>query len=247
MIFFNPFIYFLFFLFALIYSSVGLGGGSAYVALMSFCGVSHKFIPSTSLFLNVLASLIAFLNYRIHIDFKNRFKFLTLLYLLSLTGVYIGAKIVIERKLFMIVLGLVLILLSIISILENFIKKLKIRIKISFVPLFGFIAGIIAGLLGIGGGILVSSVLIFSGIGEKEIPGILSFFVMINSLFGFIIHFIRGNVNFNLILPITFSVFLGSIIGSFAGSYKLKPIYVKKILNLIILSFGVKILWDSFL
>lgn len=245
--FFNPFVYFLFFLFALIYSSVGLGGGSAYVALMSFSGVPYKFIPSTSLFLNVLTSLIAFLNYKVHIDFKKRFKFLTLLYLLSLSGVYLGAKISIERELFMRILGFVLILLSIVSILENFIKKFKFKIKISIVPLFGFIAGIIGGLLGIGGGILVSSLLIFSGIGEKEIPGILSFFVLINSFFGFIFHFIRGNVDFGLILPLIFFVITGSTLGSFLGSYKLKPIYVKKILNLIILSFGVKILWDSFL
>ncbi|MCM8804453.1 MAG: sulfite exporter TauE/SafE family protein [Candidatus Omnitrophica bacterium] len=245
--FFSPFVYFLFFLFALIYSSVGLGGGSAYVALMSFSGVPHKFLPSTSLFLNVLTSFIAFSNYRVHIDFKNRFKFLTLLYLLSLSGVYIGTKIKVERELFMRILGFVLILLSVISIFENFIKKLKFRIKISIVPFFGFVAGIIAGLLGIGGGILVSSVLIFSGTPEKEIPGILSIFVLINSFFGFIFHFIRGNVDFSLILPLTFFVITGSILGSFLGSYKLKPIYVKKILNLIILSFGVKILWESIL
>lgn len=86
------YLYPLFFLFAFLYSIVGLGGGSAYTALLGISGIDYRFIPSTSLFLNVIVTLIGFLNYRVHIDFKKRKIFLILLYAFAIFGVTLVHK-----------------------------------------------------------------------------------------------------------------------------------------------------------
>ena len=53
----------LFFFIAFIYSSVGLGGGSSYAALMAIFGISYQMIPTTSLTLNLLVTFFGMINF----------------------------------------------------------------------------------------------------------------------------------------------------------------------------------------
>ncbi len=240
-------LYFIFFLFAFLYSMVGLGGGSAYVALLGISGIEHKFIPSTALFLNIIVTSIGFFNYRVHLNFKERKKFLILLYILSITGAFIGSKISLKRKEFLLILGMSLIIASVVSFFRNKIIKEKVTqinlTKIIFILIFGFLFGFLAGLVGIGGGIFLSPILLIAGFPVKEIAGITSLYIFLNSSSGFISHLIEGNVNFSLILPFTIFVITGAILGSFLGSFKFKPIIVKRTLTFIIFIIGIRILW----
>ena len=234
------YLYPLFFLFAFLYSIVGLGGGSAYTALLGISGIDYRFIPSTSLFLNVIVTLIGFLNYRVHIDFKKRKIFLILLYAFAIFGVTLGSQVDLCKKLFFTVLGITLLISSLISIFRDVLLKDKERElemkSYILVLIFGFLFGFLGGLVGIGGGIFLSPILLIAGFPVKEIAGITSLYIFLNSSFGFISHFLRGNINPNIILPLSLFVLTGSLLGSFLGSFKFKPILIKRILTLIILA-----------
>lgn len=64
---------FLFFLTALVYSMVGLAGGSAYVGILALLNTDVRYIPSTAQFLNIVVASIGFLNFKKHFD-KRKFK-----------------------------------------------------------------------------------------------------------------------------------------------------------------------------
>ncbi len=239
---------------------VGLGGGSAYVALLGISGIEHKFIPSTALFLNIIVTSVGFFNYRIHLNFKERRNFLIFLYTLSITGAFIGSKISLKRKEFLLILGISLIIASVISFFRDRIKsnppaplhqggkyvgavsKPRNLANNFLILIFGFLFGFLAGLVGIGGGVFLSPILLTFGFPVKEIAGITSLYIFLNSSSGFISHLIEENVNFSLILPFTFFVITGAVLGSSIGSFKLKPIIVKKILTIIIFMIGIRIL-----
>ncbi len=260
-------LYFIFFLFAFLYSMVGLGGGSAYVALLGISGIDHKFIPSTALFLNIIVTSIGFFNYKVHLNFKEKKNFLIFLYLLSISGVFIGSKIHLKRKEFLLILGLSLVIASIISFFRDKMKgnppdpfskspkgdlhqggNLNVGAvskprSVVLILFFGFLFGFLAGLVGIGGGIFLSPILLIAGFPVKEIAGITSLYIFLNSSSGFVSHLVEGNVNFSLILPFTIFVIIGSVLGSSLGSFKFKPIIVKRVLTSIIFIIGIRILW----
>jgi len=259
------YLYPLFLIFALFYSMVGLGGGSAYVALLGISGIEHKFIPSTALFLNIIVTSIGFFNYRVHLNFKEKKVFLILLYTLSITGAFIGSKISLKRKEFLLILSISLIVASFISFFRDRIKSNppyplhqgvqspliplhqggELNVKIILVLIFGFLFGFLAGLTGIGGGIFLSPILLIAGFPVKEIAGMTSLYIFLNSSSGFISHYFEGNVDFLLVLPFALLVLIGSILGSYLGSFKLKPLFIKRGLEFIIFIIGVIIIWRA--
>ncbi len=248
-------LYPLFFLFSFLYSIAGLGGGSAYVALLSISGIEEKYIPSTALFLNMIVTFIGFFNYRVHLNFKERKSFLISLYSISGAGAFLGSKLHLRRKEFLLIVGIFLVISSIISFFKEKIKDAehdpslgrKRNFKILLVLIFGFLLGFLAGLAGIGGGIFLSPILLITGFPLKEIAGITSIYIFLNSFSGFLSHLIEGKVNSSWILPLAFPVTAGASMGSFLGSFKFKPIAIKRILALTIFIIGVRVLWRAIL
>jgi hypothetical protein len=245
------FLFYPIFLFiALLYTMVGLGGGSAYVAFLSIAKIPHVFIPSTALFLNIVATLIGSFNYRIHINFKERKNFLIPLYTISIIGVLLGSSISLRKREFFIVLGLCLVIASLISLFRGKVGSNEPEIKgeivsrtILLVLFSAFLFGFLAGLVGIGGGVFLSPILLLAGFPVKETAAITSLYIFLNSSSGFLSHLMRGNVNFSLILPFSIFVLIGAVMGSTLGSFKLKPSVVKKVLSFIIFVIGIRILW----
>lgn len=108
------FFYLLFFAIAFTYSMVGLGGGTAYTAILTITNTPYKIIPSTALFLNMVVSIISFLNYRAYFP-SERKSLILLVYLFGGGGTILGANLNIKEKTFFIILGIALILSAIIS------------------------------------------------------------------------------------------------------------------------------------
>jgi len=233
--------YLVFFAIALIYSSVGLAGGSAYVGFLALFSVEPRFIPSTAQFLNVVVSLIAFFNYKVHLNIKRKSIIPT--FLLAIFGVILGSNLKLKESEFFIILGLSLILAALASFIKDFIPTLKFRISESVVPFISFALGFLTGVVGIGGGIFLSPILLLANFPVKEIASITSVYILLNSSAGFIINYFRGNVNFSLVLPFSLSVLIGGFLGSYLGSFKFAPKVVRKILITIIIIIGGKILW----
>jgi Sulfite exporter TauE/SafE. len=127
------FFYLLFFAIAFTYSMVGLGGGTAYTAILTITNTPYKIIPSTALFLNMVVSIISFLNYRAYFP-SERKSLILLVYLFGGGGTILGANLNIKEKTFFIILGIALILSAIISFLNDFgSKKINFKIKKKYI------------------------------------------------------------------------------------------------------------------
>jgi uncharacterized protein len=239
------FFYLLFFIFAFLYSMVGLGGGSAYVAILTISDTPYKIIPSTALFLNMTVSLVSFANYRFYFPAEKKY-LVFLVYLLGGAGATVGASINLKEKTFFLILGSALVLSALISFLKDFgLKYINFKIPQKALLLVSFPIGLLAGITGIGGGVYISPLLIFAGFPTKEIASITSLYIFFNSALGFSVKVLKSDFDFQFALTLLIFVLSGAFLGGYLGSKKFRPQVVKFFLNLIILNIGGYTLWKG--
>ena len=232
---FWPFI--LFFLIALVYSSVGLGGGSCYTALMVLLGVEAMAIPLISLFLNVFVTTIGSFHFlrNNHGRFKLVFPFLVS----SMPAAYLGGTIHLPKQYFYMVLLISLILVAIrIYFWQDTAFKLNLTDsgKLFFSLISGAILGLIAGIVGIGGGIYLVPLIILFGLGTpKEAAACGSVFIWLNSLSGLAARLKFNSIDLTDYIPLIVAVIAGGFAGSFLGAVKLSPKTMEKILGSVII------------
>lgn len=227
----------IFFVIAFLYSSVGLGGGSSYTALMSISGISFRLIPTASLSLNLVVTFLGMINY-----WRSGFGKLKLILPLLLTSIpmaYFAGKLDLPEFYFKIIL---LFTLSLILIRLYLVKNLTIDIRLTALQkwIFGFsigaILGFVAGTVGIGGGIyLIPLIIMFGLASEKEAAACGSVFIWMNSLSGLISRMQYQSMNITFILPLMIAVILGGLVGSFLGASYFEPETIQKVLGVVIL------------
>jgi len=209
----------LFFVTALIYSSVGFGGGSTYLAILLIWGVPYTIFPVIALVCNIIVVSGNSINF---IRSKNININLLFPYLIgSIPFAFIGGSITIEKSLFEILLFCVLLVAGIFLLIES--KSFnKEQIKINKIPRLisfsiGSIIGFISGIVGIGGGIFLSPFLFLMKAGyPKHITSSASLFILINSIFGIVGQLTKDQVLDQVITywPLFLSVLIGGQIGS---------------------------------
>ena len=209
----------LFFVTALIYSSVGFGGGSTYLALLLIWGVPYTIFPVIALVCNIIVvsgNSINFIRSK-NINFNLLFPYL----IGSIPFAFIGGSITIEKSLFEILLFCVLLVAGIFLLIES--KSFnKEQIKINKIPRLisisiGSIIGFMSGLVGIGGGIFLSPLLFLMKAGyPRHITSSASLFILINSIFGIAGQLTKDQVLDQVITywPLFLSVLIGGQIGS---------------------------------
>jgi uncharacterized membrane protein YfcA len=108
--------------------------------------------------------------------------------------------------------------------------------KIITSMLAGSILGLVAGIVGIGGGIYLVPLIIILGLGtEKEAAECGAVFVLLNSLSGLLSRFQYNSIDFTDYVPLIIAVLAGGTLGSFMGSFRFSPDAMQKILGAIIL------------
>jgi len=226
----------LFFLIAFVYSSVGLGGGSSYTALMAVFGMNTLEIPMISLTLNLFATSVGSYNF-----IRNKHAKLKLILPFLITSIpmaYVGGALNLPKEIFYWILIASLVLVAArIYIWENTTIRFNIGEVGKFIIslLIGSILGLIAGIVGIGGGIYLVPIIIILGLGtEKEAAACGAIFVWINSLSGLIARLQYNSIDFTSHLPLISTVLIGSALGSFMGSFKYSPNTMQKILGIVI-------------
>ena len=188
----------LFFVTAILYASVGFGGGSTYLALLLIFGVPYYIFPVIALICNIFVVSGNSFNY---IRAGNLNLKLLIPYLVgSIPLAYIGGSLQIDKNLFEIFLFLVLAFAGT-MLLINFksyddedttYKNIPIIISI----LIGGILGFVSGVVGVGGGIFLSPILFLIKAGKpKHIVTAASLFILINSIAGVI-----GQLTKNIVL-----------------------------------------------
>ena len=210
----------LFFVTALIYSSVGFGGGSTYLALLLLAGVPYQIFPIIALACNIIVVSGNSFNY---IKAGNyNFKLLLPYLLGSIPFAFIGGSIQIEKDLFEILLFFVLTIAGFL-LLINFKSyennpKIYNTLPIYTSSIIGVILGFVSGVVGIGGGIFLSPILyLFRAANPKHITTTVSLFILINSIFGIIGQLTKNQVLFEFkdYLFLLLIVLIGGQIGNF--------------------------------
>ena len=179
----------LFLVTALFYSSVGFGGGTTYIALLLIWGVPYFVFPVIALSCNIIVVLGNCFNYIRSGNLNTKLLFPYLVGSIPLS--YIGGSLPIEKKLFEIILFLVLITAGTLLLFKfkSFDDKNESYRKISILIsiLIGGVLGFISGIVGIGGGIFLSPILFLMRAGKpKHIITAASLFILINSFFGIV-------------------------------------------------------------
>ena len=209
----------LFFITAILYSSVGFGGGSTYLALMIIWDIPYYIFPIIALFCNIIVVFGNSINY---VRSGNLNVKLLLPYLLgSIPFAFFGASIEISKNLFEILLFLILAVAGVLLFIESYFlknKEFKLKkISIVFSIIIGSIIGFFSGMVGIGGGIFLSPILFLIKAGyPKQITAAASLFIFLNSLFG-----IAGQLTKNIVFdeflnfwPLFLAVLVGGQIGN---------------------------------
>ena len=219
---------------AILYSSVGFGGGSTYLALLLIWGVPYFIFPVIALSCNIIVVSGNCFNYirAGNLNFK-----LLIPYLIgSIPLAFIGGSLPIEKRLFEILLFLVLSAAGILLSLnfksyddeeENY-RKIPIPVSI----LIGGVLGFISGIVGIGGGIFLSPILFLIRAGRpKHIVTTASLFILINSVFG-----IFGQLTKNAVIneiPNYWYLLVAVLIGGQLGNFLNLKIFPTRILALV--------------
>ena len=210
----------LFFITAILYSSVGFGGGSTYLALLLIWDIPYFIFPIVALLCNIIVVSGNSFNY-IRAGNHN-FKLLLPFLIGSVPLAFFGGTLKIEKDIFEILLFFVLSVAGILLLINNkayenndlIIKKLNFIISL----IIGSVLGLISGIVGIGGGIFLSPILFLL---KAEKPKIIvttaSLFILINSISGILGQLTKENILTELsnYMPLFICVFIGGLLGNY--------------------------------
>ena len=224
----------LFFITATIYSSVGFGGGSTYLALLLIWGIPYGVFPLVALSCNIIVVSGNCFNY-IRAGNLN-LKLLTPYLIGSIPFALIGGSLPVDKKIFELILFLTLTIagLSLLLNFRSYDDKSKIYKKIpySLSIIIGGILGLISGIVGIGGGIFLSPILFLLKVAKpNHIVAATSLFILLNSVFG-IIGQLTKNSEFSDVHDY-FYLLIAVLIGGQIGNYLNLKIFTTKLLVLV--------------
>ena len=210
----------LFLITAILYSSVGFGGGSTYLALLLLWEIPYYIFPVIALFCNIIVVTGNCINY-IRAGNHN-FKLLIPFLVGSIPFAYLGGTLIINKEIFEILLFIVLSAAGFLLLLNNkayenkdvIVKRLSFFVSI----IVGSFLGLISGIVGIGGGIFLSPILfLLKADRPKNIVTTASLFILVNSMFGVFGQLTKDNVlnEFIFYWPLFLSVLIGGLIGNY--------------------------------
>ena len=220
---------------AFLYSSVGFGGATGYLAAMSLFGIQPEIMASAALILNVLVAGIAFFSYSRagHLNLRLLWPFL----ITSTPAAFVGGYLKLTDQVYFVLLHAVLTFVAI--RLLFFSKRLETQ-TLRLPPLWtallvGTGIGLLSGMVGIGGGIFLSPIIIFAGWGApKQASAVAAAFIVLNSLSGLTGRLLGGNFVFGT-LGLTLIPFglIGALAGSYFGASKLSNHHLRRVLGAI--------------
>ena len=210
----------LFFITAILYSSVGFGGGSTYLALLLIWDIPYYIFPVIALLCNIIVVTGNSINY-VRAGNHN-FKLLLPFLFGSIPLAFLGGTLIVKKEIFEILLFLILSIAGVLLLINNksyddkniIIKKVNLFVSI----MIGSVLGLVSGLVGIGGGIFLSPILfLLKADKPKNIVTTASLFILINSIFGILGQLTKENIlnEISLYWPLFISVLIGGLFGNY--------------------------------
>lgn len=241
---FPLYLFFLFFLIAFIYGSVGHGGASGYLAILTLTGIfAPAFVPVV-LVLNILVSSIACYQYgsRGHFRWNLFWPFAVS----SIPAAFFGGITELEGVVFYMVVGITLLVMAVIIAYRTFkpiADKEGKPVRIPVAVMAGLGIGFLSGLIGVGGGIFLSPLILFLGWGNiRQIAAVSALFILVNSLSGLIGHAIHTDILWMSAFTLAAPVIAGGFLGSRFGVKTVNPGHIRLLLAVVLVIAGIKML-----
>lgn len=239
----------LFFLTALLYASVGFGGGSTYLALLVIANFPYQHMPKVALVCNLIVVTGGLYHYYYSglISLRKIMPFV----ILSVPMAFLGGRISLPKEPFLILLGASLACAAIRMFIGhstvNCESPKKQYLNHPGQLLTGGILGFVSGLVGIGGGIFLAPLLYLTKWGNaREIAAAASFFIFVNSLSGLFGQITKNNfLNMELapLIYLSLAVFAGGQIGSHLSISRLSLIHLQRLTAVFMLYASGQIFW----
>ena len=234
---------FLVFCVAFLYSSVGFGGATSYLAIMSLFGIPAAVVASTALTLNTFVASTAFINYTRGGFLKPRL--ILPLLIASIPGAFIGATLPLSQSFYALLLNGLLLIVGLRMLL---LPRLERRAESEASPPWwlllacGAVLGLVSGMVGIGGGVFLSPIIILAGWGSaKQAAAASAAFIVLNSVSGLAGRFWAGTLDYGelgwILIPVGL---IGGLLGSTVGVRYLSVKGVQRVLGVIMILVAVR-------
>jgi uncharacterized membrane protein YfcA len=238
----SPFFPVLLFIVAFLYAAVGHGGASGYLALMALFGMAPEFMKSTALLLNLFVSLTAFLMfYRSgYFSWKKFWPFA----LASVPCSFLGGTISLDDHLYKKMLGFLLLIpvarfVFLPDTRDDQLKPSDTGLSLAI----GAVIGFVSGLIGIGGGIILSPILLMlAWTNQKQTAAISAMFIFVNSMSGLFGQFTQGmRIQQNMLILVAVA-FAGGALGAWFGARRFDARVLKFVLAGVLLMASLKLI-----
>lgn len=227
----------LLFVVALLYSSVGHGGASGYLAVLSFFAVAPKSMSTTGLILNLFVAGIAFLAfYRAgHFSPSLTWPFLVT----SVPAAFLGGMIHVPKSTYAVLLAIALTFAAFRLMIQFRSDTASNEIRLPNLPVvlvIGAIIGLISGIVGVGGGIFLSPlILLMHWADPKKTSATSAAFILVNSIAGLAGRFLSGSFEIGVLAPFVLAAFLGGLAGANLGANKFSGITLRRVLGVVLM------------
>jgi len=235
---------------AMLYASVGFGGGSTYNALLVLNGTDYRILPTLALSCNIL--VVAGGLWRFHTSGYLNIKRMVPFLVASVPAAWFGGRLIVSETLFIGLLGFALLLSGLRLLTQRTIITETVTLAprtTSLAPIIGAIIGLLSGVVGIGGGIFLAPILYFLKWGSaRQIAAACSLFIFTNSIAGLSGQLTKLGTSEHLVALLPFwpllpAVFFGGQIGSYMASKGLHPIWIKRLTSVLILYVAARLLY----
>lgn len=240
----NVLFLFLLFAVAFLYASVGHGGASGYLALMALFNFAPPVMKSSALLLNIFVSLIAFVQYYRSGYFK--WKLFLPFAVTSIPAAFIGASITVDAVIYKKILGIILIfpILRLLGLFNTESDELK-DTNIVIALIVGALIGFLSGMLGIGGGIILSPVILLLHYGNmKQTASVSALFIFVNSIAGFTSLLSKGITIEKAVYIWLLVAVTGGLLGAYWGSKKWNNLWLKRVLAIVLCIASFKLIFS---
>jgi uncharacterized membrane protein YfcA len=226
---------------AFLYSSVGHAGASGYIAVMSLLGLAPAVIKPTALALNILVASIATWQFwrAGHFSWRLFWPFAVL----AIPCAFVGGYVNLPTELFKVLVGIVLLFSAMRFFSEPMDDTMRSEPSHLVAVPTGAGLGLLAGLTGTGGGIFLTPLLLLMRWATtKQAAGVSALFILFNSVSGLL-----GNISSTeriptFAIPLAIAALIGGTIGSHLGSKRLPHTAIKRLLAIVLLIAGAKLI-----